>query len=165
MLKEPIRTNLNQAVKENNELVRTTLRIVLAVILNKEKDKRYKIKKQDSKVSEQELDKKTILTDEELIGIISSEIKKRKEAISEYEKGQRKDLAEKEKAEIEILQKYLPEQLSEQEVKKIIQESVEKVKAQEIKDLGKVMSELTPRIKGKTDMGEVSKIVKELLSK
>ena len=98
-LKQKIQTDLIAAVKKKDEIVRDTLRLLSAAILTKEKDKRYKISKQDSEISGQELDKKTILTDEELIGIISSEIKKRKEAILEFEKGERKDLAEKEKTE------------------------------------------------------------------
>ncbi len=72
---------------------------------------------------------------------------------------------EKEKAEIEILQKYLPEQLTEEEIKKIVQEAINKTGAKEIKDMGRVMAEIIPQIKGKTDASLVSKIVKELLSK
>jgi uncharacterized protein YqeY len=101
--------------------------------------------------------------------VASSEIKKRKDAIALYEKGNRPELADKEKKEIEILKKYLPEQLSEEELKKLIQESIAKVGGPnghpEIKDMGRVMADLNPKIKGKADSGEASKIVKELLSK
>ena len=94
-----------------------------------------------------------------------SEAKKRKEAISEYEKGGREDLLEKEKAELEVLEKYLPEQLSEEEIKKIAKEIIEKVEAKSIKDMGKVMAEMMTRVKGKADGSVVNKIVKELLLK
>ena len=82
-----------------------------------------------------------------------------------YEKGNRPELADKEKKEIEILKKYLPEQLPIEELKKLIDESINKVGAKEMKDMGKVMADLAPKIKGKADNSEVSKIVKELLSK
>ena len=97
--------------------------------------------------------------------LVSSEIKKRKDAIALYEQGKRPELAEREKKEIEILKKYLPEQLSEEEIKKIVAESIEKTGAKEMKDMGKVMADLNPKIKGKADGGEVSKIIKEILNK
>ena len=152
MLKQTIQKDLFQAVKEGDEIIRSTLRMLLAAILNREKEKKYK-------TSEEEL------TNEEIIEIVFSEIKKRKEAIVEFEKGKRIDLAEKEKKEMEVLQKYLPEQLSEQELKKIVKEAIEKVGAKEIKDIGKVMVEIMPKVKGRADGGTVSKIVKELLTK
>lgn len=154
MLKETIQSDLNKSIKEKNEIIRSTLRMLLAAVLNKEKEKKYKEK----------LEEETELTDEEIIDVISSEAKKRKEAIIEYEKGERQSLAEKEKKELEILQKYLPEQFPEEEVKKLAKETVEEVGAQDIKDMGKVMAELMPKLKGRADGGLVSKIVKELLS-
>ncbi|MCX6720158.1 MAG: GatB/YqeY domain-containing protein, partial [Candidatus Staskawiczbacteria bacterium] len=121
----------------------------------KEKEKKFKEK----------IELEATLTEDEIISVISSEIKKRKDAIILYEKGNRPELAEIEKIEIEIIKKYLPEQLSEEDLKKLIEESVAKVEAKEIKDMGKVMADLNPKIKGKADGGEVSKIVKELLSR
>ena len=109
--------------------------------------------------------KESELTEEQVIETISSEIKKRKDAIVLYEKGNRQELAEREKKEIEVLKKYLPEQLSPEELTKLAAESVAKVGATGIKDMGKVMADLNQKIKGKADGGEVSKIVKELLSK
>ena len=114
---------------------------------------------------EEELIKESALTDEEIIDVLSSEIKKRKDAIVLYEKGNRQELAGKEKKEIEILKKYLPEQLPPEELKKLIEESIAKTGAKEIKDMGKVMADLSSKTKGKADASEVSKIVKELLSK
>jgi len=144
-----IKEELNQAVKDNNEIVRSTLRMLLAVINNKEKEKQYK-EKED-------------LTEEEIVNIIVSEAKKRRESISEFEKGNRKDLADKEKLELEVLAKYLPEQLSEEEVTSLIKETIEEVGASSLQDLGKVMGALMPKVKGKADGGLISKIVKDLL--
>jgi len=115
------------------------------------------------KFSEKELIEKSQLEDEEVIEVISSEIKKVKESILEFEKGGRKDLVEKEKKELEIFKRYLPKQLSEEEIKKIAREVIQKVEAKEIKDFGKVMAELMPRVKGRVEGDEVSKIVKSLL--
>ncbi|PIR72153.1 MAG: aspartyl-tRNA amidotransferase [Candidatus Nealsonbacteria bacterium CG10_big_fil_rev_8_21_14_0_10_36_24] len=150
MLKQTIQKDLFQAVKEGDEITRSTLRLLLAGILNKEKEKKYKTSKEE-------------LTDEEIIEVIFSEAKKRKEAIIEYKRGGREDLSDKEKAELEVLQKYLPEQLSEEELKKITKEAIEKVRAKEVKDIGRVMAEIMPEVKGKADGSAVSKIVKELL--
>jgi len=155
MLKVKIQEDLNSALKDKKELEVSVLRLILAAVLSKEKEKRFKSGKA------QEIS----LTDEELIETISSEIKKRREAIELYTKGGRQELADKEKNELEILQKYLPKQLSEEEIKKIVSEAIAKTGSKEIKDMGKVMAELMPKVKGKADMSLVSKIVKELLSK
>ena len=98
-----------------------------------------------------------------MIGVLAFEVKKRKDAIALYQEGGRLELAETEKQEITILQKYLPAQLSTEELRALVQETVSKTGAKEIKEMGKVMAELNPKIKGKADGGEVSKIVKELL--
>lgn len=168
MLKQDIQISSTEALKKGDELVYTTLRMVLAFITTKEKDKRYKISKQKPEgpggYPEEDLIKESILTDEETIDVISSEIKKRKDAIVFYEKGNRQELADKEKKEIEILKKYLPEQIPTDELKKIIEESINKVEAKEIKDMGKVMADLMPKVKGKAESSEISRIVKELLS-
>jgi len=163
-LKEKIKNNLAMALKGKKEIEASTLRMLLAAILNKEKEKRYKLSKEKPELKEEELEKGSELTDEEVIEVVSSEVKKRKEAILEFEKGERLDLVEKEKKELEILEKYLPEQLSEGEIKKIAKEIIEKVGAQNLKDIGKVMAELMPKVKGRADGATVSKIVKELLT-
>lgn len=163
MLKEKINQDLNFALREKQELETSVLRLITAAILNKEKEKRFKVSGEKPDVSAKELDKESQLTDEEVIEVISSEAKKRKESIESFEKGERKDLAEKEKRELEILQRYLPEQLSEEELKKLAKEAIEKVGAKEMKDMGGVMAELMPKVKGKAEGGLVSKVVKELL--
>ena len=162
-LKEKIQKDLNETVKKKEELNSLVLRTLSAVILNKEKEKRYKLTKERPELKEEELEKESRLTDEETIEVIFSEVKKRKEAALEFEKGERKDLAEKEKRETEILAKYLPEQLSEEELKKLVKETIEKVGAKELKDTGKVMQELMPQVKGRAEGGTVSGIAKELL--
>lgn len=163
MLKQQIQNTINQAMKENDELVCSTLRMLLAAIVSKEKEKRYKVSKQKPDLNEEGLVKESQLTDDEIIEIVFSEIKKRKDAIALYEKGNRQELADKEKKEVAILQKYLPEQISEEELKKLVKEAVEKVEAKEIKDMGKVMAELMPKVKGRADNSLVSKLIKELL--
>jgi len=154
MLKDKVKSDLNKALKKGDEIKRSTLRMLLASVLSKEKEKKYKEK----------IEEEVELTDEEIIDVIFSEAKKRKESIIEYEKWERQSLAEKEKKELEILQKYLPEQLPEQEIKGLAQEAINEVGAKDIKGMGKVMAELMPKLKSRADGGLVSKIVKELLS-
>ena len=164
-LKKQIQNEVKDFLKAGDELASSTLRMVLAGVISKEKEKRYKISKEKPDLKEQELIKESELTDEEIIEVLLSEIKKRKDAIVLYKKGDRQELADKEKKEIEILQKYLPEQIPEEELKKIVEESIAKTGASEIKDIGKVMADLMPKVKGKADNSEISKIIKELLSK
>jgi len=163
-LKEKIKEDLKTALKEGKEIEVSTLRLLLSAIFNKEKEKRYKLSKQKPEFEEKDLEKESQLVDEEVIEVISSEIKKRKESILEFGKGQRQDLVEKETKEKEILEKYLPEQLSEEGIKKLVKEAIERVEAKEPKDIGKVMAELMPKVKGRADGGLVSKIAKELLA-
>ncbi len=182
-LKENIKNDATVALKSKDSFASGVLRMLLASVTSKEKEKRYKISlgrssqplayergqtgeaKEKPEATEETLIKESELTDEQVIEVVSSEIKKRKDAIVLYEKGNRPELAEREKKEIEILKKYLPEQLSEEELKKIVEESINKTEAKEMKDMGKVMADLNPKIKGRADSGEVSKIVKELLIK
>ncbi len=162
-LKEKVQQDLNKAIKQKEELASVVLRMLNAAVLNKEKEKRYKLSQEKPDLKEEELVKESRLGEEELVNVIAAEIKKRREAAADYEKGNRKELAEKEKKEIEILQQYLPEQMPEEELKKLAQQAIDKVGAKEPKDMGKVMSELMDQVKGKADGGLVSKIVKELL--
>lgn len=163
-LKEKIAEDFKKFLKEKKENEVSTLRMLNAAIFNKEKEKRYRLSKEKPDLKESDLEKESQLTDEEITEVIFSEVKKRKEAIVEFEKGKRQDLVEKERKEKEILKKYLPEQLSEEEIKKIAKEIIEKIKAEDMKDLGKVMGNLMPKLKGKAEGSLVSKIVKELLT-
>jgi len=162
-LKQKIQQDLTTALREKKELELSVLRMLNAAIINKEKEKRYKTSKIKTELTEEELEKESGLLEDEVLEIISSEIKKRKEAALLFEKGKRMDLAEKEKEEAKILEKYLPEQLSEEEIKKLAREIIEKMGVKEMKDVGKVMAELMPKLKGRADGSLVSKIVKELL--
>lgn len=155
MLKKRLQEDVNASLKQKDSETVSVLRLVLAAISVKEKDRRYKEK----------LDAEPQLTDDEVTSVLSSEIKKRKDAIALYEKGNRPELAVKEQKEIETIKKYLPEQLSSEEVIKLVEASIAKTGAKEMKDMGRVMADLSPKIKGKADGGEVSKIIKELLSK
>ncbi len=153
-LKEKIQQDLKESLKAKEELRSSVLRLLLASMLNKEKGNRYRSgKEEDAK-----------LTEDEILEVVASEVKKRREAAAEYEKGGRPELADKEKKELEILQKYLPEQMSEEEIRKLVLEAAKKAGASGPKDMGKVMAELMPKVKGRADGALVSKIVKEELS-
>lgn len=165
MLKNKIQQDSTEALKSGDQVTLGTLRMFLASVVSKEKERRYKIATEKPNLSEENLAKESELTDEQILEVISSEIKKRRDAIALYTQGKRPELAEKEGKEIEILQKYLPEQLKPEEIKKLVEESIEKVGAKEMKDMGKVMADLNPKVKGKAEGGEVSRIVKELLTK
>lgn len=104
------------------------------------------------------------LEDDEVITILAREVKQRRESMIEFEKGNRQDLVDQCKAEIEILLKYLPEQLGEEEIKQIVKDSAEELGADSIKDMGKVMSAVRPKVVGKADGKLVSEIVKEYLN-
>ncbi len=164
VLKQEIQNDLTEAVKKQDEITRSVLRMLFASLINKEKEKRYKLVKAEQNLSEKDIESKSQLIEEELVQLIQSEIKKRREAILGFEKGGKLDLADQEKQEIKILEKYLPEQFSEQEIKKLAEEAIKQCGAKEFKDMGNVMKELMPKIKGKAEGGKVSEIVKNLLS-
>ena len=110
------------------------------------------------------IDQKKEINEELLVEVVSKAVKTRKESIREFEKGNRQDLIDKTNVELEILNKYLPEQLSSEEVNKIIDEAFNEVNPTGMKDMGKIMSLVNPKLKGKTDMSEVSSIIKSKLS-
>jgi len=163
-LKDTIQLHTNEAMKAGENSSLAVLRMLLASITSKEKEKRYKIAKEETQLNDEELAVKSMLADDEILSVVTSEIKKRKDAIALYTQGNRPELAEAEEKEIIVLQKYLPEQLPAQELKKLVKDSIAKTQATSMKDMGKVMAYLNPLIKGKADGGEVSKIVKEILS-
>lgn len=110
------------------------------------------------------INKKKELIDEEIISVISKQIKMRKDSIVEFEKGNRQDLVEQNKKEIEILNKYMPEQLSMEEINKIIDEAFLLIKPTSSKEQGLIMKEITPKLKGRADMSLVSGIIKDRLN-
>lgn len=110
-----------------------------------------------------EIDRKHDLNEEEVIEVISREVKQRRDAIEEYAKAGREDIVEKQKAEIDILMEYLPKQLTADEIRVIVQDTVATVGASGPKEMGKVMGALMPKVKGKADGKLVNQIVKEVL--
>lgn len=146
MLKEKVKTDLITTMKEQRQWELETLRLLLAAIERKEMEKAG-----------------TVLNDEQIVELVFSEIKKRKEAIEFYLKGGRQELADKEQAELSVLQRYLPAQLSDEALKKIVANAVKATGATAPKDFGKVMAAVMPKVKGQTDGQRVSAVVKELL--
>ncbi len=104
------------------------------------------------------------LTDDQIRGVLSSEIKKRKEAIEKFGQGLRQDLVEKEEEELRILSSYLPPQLSTEEIKGVVTQAIEEISASGSKDLGRVMKSVMPKLAGRADGREVNRIAQELLS-
>lgn len=164
MLKEKIEIDFKKALKGKKGTEVSVLRMLKAEIFNKEKEKRYSKVKEKPNLSDEAIEKESSLEEEEVLKIILSRIKKGRESITEFEKGNRDDLAKKEKEEIKILTRYLPEQLSEEEIKKMAEEIIKEIKAKDIKDMGKVMSELMPKIRGRAEGSLISRIIKELLT-
>ena len=138
------------------------LKDMVAAMKNKDKDRLSVLRMVKGAIQLEEINKKSTLTDDDVIGVLSKQIKTRKESIIEFEKGNRLDLIEKTNKEIEILNKYMPEELSEEEVAKIIDEAFNTLKPT-ASDMGKVMGYITPKVKGKADLSSISKIVKERL--
>lgn len=148
MILDKIQSDFKIALKEKDALSVSTLRLLLAAIHNKEI----------------ELIKKDQLTDDEVVSVIRKEAKQRRESIDAYQKAKRDDLADKEERELAILSKYLPQEISPEELKKIIQEIIAEIGAAGPKDFGKVMGQSMSRLKGKADGNQVAEVVKKLLS-
>ncbi len=147
-LKEKLQADLTDAIRSRNEVVSGTVRMLLAAITNEE------VAGKAAKV----------LTDAEIITVLSREAKKRREAVEAYTQAKRDDLASKEKAEAAVIANYLPEQLSEDEIKKLIQAAITETGAAGAAGMGLVMKVLKPKIAGKADGGVVSGLVKAALA-
>lgn len=145
MLKEKLLQDFKDAMKEKNELKKNTIMMVRAAILQIEKDTQKEV------------------LDDQIIQIMSKEVKKRKESLADYEKSGRTDLIEQINKEIEIIKSYLPEELSEDEIRKIVLESIKETGAESIKDMGKVMQAAKTKAAGRADNKVINDIVKELL--
>jgi len=117
-----------------------------------------------SGVHNREIDLKRKMTDSEFMQMLSSMVKQRKDSIDQFKKGRREDLVEKEEAELKIIQQFMPVQLSEEEIDAEIRKSIQEVGAVSIKDMGKVMKVLMPKLTGKADGKMVGDKVKEMLS-
>ena len=147
-LKETLHADLTAAIRSSDKLVSGTIRMVLTAITNEE------VAGKAAKV----------LTDAEIITVLSREAKKRREAVEAYTQAKRDDLASKEKAEAAVIANYLPEQLSEDEIKKLIQAAIAETGAAGPAGMGLVMKVLQPKIAGKADGGVVSGLVKAALA-
>ncbi|MBE6086297.1 MULTISPECIES: GatB/YqeY domain-containing protein [Selenomonas] len=130
---------------------------------NKEKERLAVIRMVRGAIRQQEIDGQKELGEEDVIAVISKEVKMRRDSIEEFQKGGREDLVEKTQAEIDVLLPYLPAQLSEDEVRELVKAAVEQTGAATPKDMGKVMGVLMPKVKGRADGKMVNTIVKSFL--
>lgn len=149
MLKDKIQEDLKQAMLAHEEEKLSTIRMLKSAL------QYYEIQKGGAGYS---------ATDEDVIEVVGREIKKRRESIEMFEKGGRQELADKEKRELETLQTYLPEQLSEDEIRNLIDQAISQTGASSMQDMGKVMGMLSSQTKGKADGSLVSSIVREKLN-
>ena len=147
-LKETLKSDLTEAIRSSDKVVSGTIRMVLTAITNEE-------------VSGKEA---RVLSDDEIITVLSREAKKRREAAEEFAKANRPDKSAEEKAEGEVIAKYLPAQLSEDDIKKIIAAAVASTGAAGPGDMGKVLGAIKPQIAGKADCTLVSSLVKAALA-
>lgn len=145
-MKEKIMIDLKNAMKNQNKDLLNVIRMVKGAI------------------QLEEINKKRDLTDEEVIAVISKQIKTRKETIGDLEKSGRTDLIKQTEKEISILEKYMPDMMSEEEIIKVIDEVFNEVNPTGVADTGKVMGKISPLLKGKADMSIVNKLVKEKLN-
>jgi len=137
---------MKEAMKAGDAVKRLVLSLVLSAIKNKE------------------IEKRSELTDEDIVGVIRSEVKKRKESIEIYEKAGREELAQKERDELTMLMEYMPEQMEVGDVRLEVRKTIKELGASELKDMGKVIGFVMAKLKGKADGQTVSRIVKEELS-
>ncbi len=140
------------------------LKDLMTAMKEKEKEKLSVLRMVKGAMQLEEISKKHALNDEEMITLLAKQIKTRKESIAEFEKGNRQDLVEQTQAEIDILNTYMPEQLGEEEVEKIVMDAIIEVDAKAPSDMGKVMGIITPKLRGKADMSTVSRMVKEKIA-
>ena len=144
-LKEKIKDDIKQAMRDKNESRLGTLRMLSAAIQRREVDERIQ------------------LDDAQVIAVIEKLVKQGRESIEQYVKGGRQELADKESGEIAVFQAYLPQQLSEAEIDQLVAEAIAATGAGSIKDMGKVMGVLKPKLQGRADMGQVGAKIKAKL--
>lgn len=140
------------------------LKDIIEAMKNKDKERLTTLRLLKGAMQLEEINKKGQLDDTEIINLISKQIKTRRESIVEFEKANRFDLVEKTEKEIEVLSTYMPEQLSEEEVIKLIDEAFTEIKPTSMKDMKDIMSYLNPKISGRADKSFVSKMIREKLS-
>jgi len=145
-LEERLAEEMKQALKSSDKLRLSTIRMIRSALKNKEIELRKK------------------LEDEEVVKVIQVMVRKGEESVEQFQIGGRMDLVEKEKKEIEVLKSFLPQPLSQEEILKIIDQSIQETQASSLKDIGKVMKSVIPKIGGKADGKLVNQLVKERLS-
>ena len=145
-LKEQITEDMKNAMRAKETARLGTIRLLLAAMKQREVDERIE------------------LSDADVIGVIEKMLKQRRDSIAAYESAKRTDLADIEKAEVAVLQTYLPQQLSEAEIKAILDKVVADTGAAGMQDMGKVMAAIKPLVAGKADMGKISGLIKAKLS-
>ncbi len=145
-LKDLIKTQVTSSMKDGDKFRTTVLRMIVAEI--------QKI----------EIEEKSDLSEPQITSILEKMIKQRNDAITQFEQAKRQELADKEKQEIVIIKEFLPEQMSEDEISKLVFQTISEVGANSMKDMGRVMSSIKPLIAGKADSGLVSQLVKKALS-
>jgi uncharacterized protein YqeY len=145
-LEERLLEEMKQAMKSNDKLRLSTIRMIRSASKNKE----IELRKQ--------------LEDEDVVRVIQAMVRKGEESVEQFQAGGRMDLVEKEKKEIEILKSFLPQPLGQEEILKIIDQSIQETQASSVKDIGKVMKSVMPKIGGKADGKLINQLVKERLS-
>ena len=146
-LKEKFNNLLHESIKSHDEVARDTMRMIL------------------TNLKLIEVEKKQPLDDAAILALVQKEIKMRHESIEEFKKGNRQDLVERSEAEVKVLEQFLPKQLSDEEIRSVVQTAISEVGASSIADMGKVMKAALPRLQGKAASDRVSSTVKELLQK
>ena len=168
MLRDKIKADFKEAFKAREEVRLSVLKMVQSEIGNAEINKRGKLMKNlpigEADGKAENIETAAFLNDEEVLQVLSREIKKGKDSIEMYEKAGRAELAEREKAEMAVLAAYMPEQLPEEKIRELAKLAVEQSGAKGEKEIGKVMAVLMPQVKGKSDGALVNKIVRELLN-
>ena len=150
MLRKQISVSLQEALKAKNQTKASTIRLILAAL-------------KDRDIAERSKGNANGLNDDAILKLLQSMIKQRKESIEFYEKGNRLDLADKEKEEISHIKNFLPKQLSENEVKTIVKSTISELGAKDVRDMGKVMSFLREKYSGQMDLSIAGKFLKEHL--
>ena len=149
MLKQKLKDQLKNSMLARDVLKTSVLRLLLSAI------NYYEIQKGGAGYE---------ATDEDVLSVVQKEAKQRRDSIEEFKKANRPELVEKETKELEMLQVYLPQQMSEDQIREIVKQTIREMGATTVAEIGKVMGSLMPKVKGKADGGMVSKIVKESLS-
>ena len=145
-IKDKLMADLKDAMKSHNKLRKDVITLIRSAIKQREVDERIE------------------LTDEDILTIISKQLKEKKSSIEDFKKGNREDLVKQTEDEMKILLEYLPKQLSQEDLKEIVKDAIDKENISSMKDIGKLMKAVIPQVKGKVDGNAVNKIARELLN-